>query len=129
MKESSTVIKAANKKLRSRAGESIAETLVALLISALALVLLAGAITASTRIVRNSRAKLDEYYNKNETVAGMPAGSGTTANVYIKDGDSISSNNIATVPVRCYENDTFSSDKVVAYRINESAPANGGAGD
>ena len=50
-------------KLGSRAGESISETLVALLISALALVMLAGVITTSTRIVTSSRESMNNYYD------------------------------------------------------------------
>lgn len=42
-------------KLRGRAGESIAETLIALLISALALVMLAGAISSAANMITKSR--------------------------------------------------------------------------
>ena len=49
-------------KMRSQVGESIAETLVALLISALALMMLAGAVSSGMRIVTNSRIRIDEYY-------------------------------------------------------------------
>ena len=50
------------KKLRGNAGESIAETLVALLISALALVMLAGAVSAASNIISKSNEKMNEYY-------------------------------------------------------------------
>ena len=49
-------------KLRSRVGESIGETLIALLISALALMMLAGAISSAARIVTRSKTAMDEYY-------------------------------------------------------------------
>ena len=56
-------------KLGSSSGESISETLVALLISALALVMLAGVIATSSRIVRKSRESMESYYdNCNEMV-------------------------------------------------------------
>ena len=42
-------------KLRSRAGESISEVLIAMLVSALGLAMLAGVITTSTRIITKSR--------------------------------------------------------------------------
>lgn len=51
------------RKLHSRAGESIGETLVAVLISALALVILAGAIGAATRIVTRSNAAVKTHYD------------------------------------------------------------------
>ena len=58
-------------KLLDHTGESIAETLVALLISALALVMLAAIITSSSNIIKRSRSKLDTYYSGNEYVAKM----------------------------------------------------------
>ena len=42
------------RKLHSKAGETIAETLVALLISALALVMLAGALSAAAKVITTS---------------------------------------------------------------------------
>ena len=39
------------KKLRSRAGETITETLVSVLIGALALVMLAGAVSAASSVI------------------------------------------------------------------------------
>ena len=49
-------------KIRSHAGESIGETLIALLISALALMMLAGAISSAARIVTRNKAAMEEYY-------------------------------------------------------------------
>lgn len=49
-------------KIRSRAGESIGETLIALLISALALMMLAGAISSAARIVMRNKSAMEEYY-------------------------------------------------------------------
>ncbi len=56
-------------KLRSSAGESIGETLVALLISALALLMLAGAVTSAARMVNTSKTAVTEYYDENWTDA------------------------------------------------------------
>lgn len=49
-------------KIRSNAGESIGETLVALLISALALLMLAGAISSAAGIVTRNKASIEAYY-------------------------------------------------------------------
>jgi len=49
-------------KLKSCVGESIGETLIALLISALALIMLAGAISSASRIVTRNKASMEEYY-------------------------------------------------------------------
>lgn len=64
--------KTAANKLRSRTGETITETLVSVLISALALVMLAGAITAASNIIKRSRNALSNYYAANEVMAEMP---------------------------------------------------------
>lgn len=50
------------KKLHSRAGESIGETLVAVLISALALLILAGAVSAAARILTRSDTTVKGIY-------------------------------------------------------------------
>ena len=65
-------------KLGSRSGESISETLVALLISALALVMLAGVIATSSRIVTKSRASMGRYYNNCNDMVRMSAGAGSS---------------------------------------------------
>lgn len=56
-------MKRALRKLRGRTGESIGETLVALLISALALVMLAGAIASATGIVTRSNEAIRQRYS------------------------------------------------------------------
>ncbi len=48
-------------RLRGTAGESLAETLIATLIAALALVMLAGAIGSAARIINGSRAAITQY--------------------------------------------------------------------
>ena len=54
-------LQATVKKLKSKKGESISEVLIALLVSALAIVLLAGMINASSEMIRNSKEKIDQY--------------------------------------------------------------------
>ena len=49
------------KKLLNQAGESISEVLIALLISAVALMMLAGMITSTTNIITRSRNAVLEY--------------------------------------------------------------------
>ena len=50
------------RKIKSRAGESIAETLIGLLVASLALVMLAGAISTASRLIAESKRKMGEYY-------------------------------------------------------------------
>lgn len=68
------------RKLKNRKGESIGEVLVSLLISALALVMLASMITSSSRMIQSSKVKLQDYYVANnalETRTGTNSGTGT----------------------------------------------------
>ncbi len=57
------------RKLRGRAGESIAETMIALLISALALIMLAGAIGKASDIIKQSNTAVSEHYDADATKA------------------------------------------------------------
>lgn len=77
--------KSAAGKLKSNKGETISETLVALLISSLALTMLAGAITASANLVEKSRTKMDSYYAASEQENGVikMSGAGTEGTVTI----------------------------------------------
>ena len=104
------------KKLKSRSGESIGETLVALLISALALVMLAAAISAASGIVIRSRTKLDDYYKANETIVIQMTAGGTSGSITIKD----ESGSIAdqSKDVTYYKNDEFGKKTVIAYKLN-----------
>ena len=109
-------------KLRSRSGESISETLVALVISSLALVMLAGAISAASNMVTKTRVKLEKYYAANEYVAKQtgeiasndPDKALTSKTITIKDGNSIVIFEKSNVPV--YINKVFN-DQVAAYKI------------
>ena len=49
-------------KMRNQLGESIGETLIALLISSLALLMLAGAISTAGRIITTNRNSMSTYY-------------------------------------------------------------------
>lgn len=120
MKDKDTIKKSYYNKLRSNAGESISETLVALLISALALVMLAGAISAASRIVTRSRSKMKEYYDNNEKLVNLSVESSAGRVIITEDtsdpasGDDQSA--IASIPILYYENGTFTNKTVIAYR-------------
>ena len=49
-------------RMRSKRGETLAETLVSILVSSVALILLATAIGSSVRIIVSSRDKMEEVY-------------------------------------------------------------------
>lgn len=62
------MIKLIKSKLNNRSGETLAETLIAVLISALALVLLLSMITASSRLIQNGEAKMQEMYDGSKKI-------------------------------------------------------------
>lgn len=78
-------------RLRSRAGESIAEVLVALLISVLGIALLVGMIGASTRVISQSTKTMQDEYSRT-VVSGSYA---TTGSVTVLSG----TNSIASFSV------------------------------
>ena len=104
------------KKLKSRSGESIGETLVALLIAAVALVMLAGAISASSDVIATSRKKLEKYYEGEEKLANhSDHGSGASINI-TDDSGAINFNSYSIV---YYQNKEFQRTPVVEYKMSE----------
>ena len=106
------------KKLRSRAGETISETLVSLLVASLALVMLAGAIAAATRVIVKSKNKLDSYYGESNTVAEQnsdDAKEGLT--IQVEWGGGMKEQ--LTYNAYYYENDEFTSTPVISYQIKK----------
>ena len=105
-----------NNKIRSNSGESLTETLVALLIAALAVAMLAGAVAAASHMVLSTRDKLDKYYDANDKIVQMSNG-GTDAIVKIVDKSGETSSTVAKSDVLYYRNDVFEKNPVVAYKI------------
>lgn len=100
-------------KIRSTKGETISETLVALLIAALALVMLAGVVSSASRIVTQSRESLDAYYDECDEMVLSYGSGGSTGSVTIT-GDGISAVAGITEDVSYIENDEFN---VISYRL------------
>ena len=108
-------------KICSNLGESISETLIALLISSLALVMLAAAISSSSAMITTSRNKLKDYYDKEVVFvnrsAGITTGSPSVtiadATASPSDGRTVQSQKFSVI---YYENDEFSNMPVIAYK-------------
>lgn len=79
------MIKLIKSKLNNRSGETLAETLIAVLISALALVLLLSMITASSRLIQNGEAKMQEMYDGSKKIEQAEITPSDAATVKIKD--------------------------------------------
>ena len=111
----------ARRKLSSKAGETIAETLVALLISALALVMLAGAISTTAKVINTSDKKMGKYYEQDANLAARDGKGGTTINIIIKDVTT--GNKVEEHEVSPAKNEAFASKPVVAYKTANTVPA------
>ena len=73
-----SIFSKALRKLNNRSGESLAEVLVSVLISAVALVMLASMITSSTSMIEKSRASMkDNYAAANALVDVVPNKTGS----------------------------------------------------
>lgn len=107
-------------KLRSRSGETLAETLISLLIAALALVMLAGAISASAKVITTSRQKLSTYYSENEKPGGVVSMSGSATKGSINITTSGTTGVSQSVAIEYFRNDVFSQTPVIAYRTSTS---------
>ena len=75
------------KKINSQAGETIAEVLVALLISSVALVMLAGMIASTTNLVTRSKSKMEAYYKANERLEKQDETADVSFSIQISDED------------------------------------------
>lgn len=109
-------------KLRHRAGETIAETLLALLVSSLALLMLAGAISSATRVITTAKTTMANYYTGDSAIVTR-ASSAMKQTISMTLQDKTEDDALAdiTYQVDCYENATFAGKPVVAYvKHNES---------
>ncbi len=106
---------ALRRKLRSKRGETIGETLVALLISALALVMLAGAISSTANMINASDKKMGEYYSGDAALAEHSGGdpSGNMVVTIQSDSDANINNDYS---VHFDTNKAFEAKPVVAYK-------------
>ena len=104
-------------KLHSQEGESLAETLVALLISVLGITLLAGMIIAGSKIIKSSTDKFKEYVNSEDAIvrrdeSAVEKSPGGLSNVYqvqlLADEDT---------PIRLYKDAEHDYFEVYLYKM------------
>lgn len=105
-------------KLRSQAGETIGETLIALLISALALTMLAGAISTAANLITKSEIVMTNYYggltalgdpNKGDLTVSVSESSDHSKVVRLVGGSE-------TVSAKYAINNAISNKHVLAYK-------------
>lgn len=116
------LIQKVKKKFSSCSGETIAETLVSLLIAALALTMLAGAMSSSLKMVTKSRNKLRDYNEKNEAMAKIAGG--RTGTITIESDPSETGLSSSEYQVQYDFNNEFSNTPVAVYKYSdpESTP-------
>ena len=124
MKKLRTMAMRMHHKLKSKKGESITEVLVALLISALAIVLLAGMVNASTNMILKSKDKMEKYANAENSVVERNGNEPATGTVTFKIGENkirLNDDNNGTtdneVSVEYYTNDESVKYKVRSYKV------------
>ena len=101
-------------KLCGSAGETIAETLIALLIAALALVMLAGAIAATANMITTSDRKMGQYYENDSKLETHTTPETTKLSISIGKTGGISESRTASY----YLNGAFANKPVVAYKAD-----------
>jgi hypothetical protein len=109
-------------KLKSTAGESLAEVLIALLIAALSMAMLATAISSTAKIVTQSKATMADYYNQNnELDAAATGGAAITIEfdgVRLTDSEDVDGES-QTFSVLAFQNTKSSKVPVVSYKLKE----------
>lgn len=109
------------KKLRQQRGESIAETLIGLLISSLALLMLAGAITTATRIITQSKNVMRNYYEKNnDMIEEKNSGSSGTLVLSEKNASGTEGDISKSFSVKYYKNEMLGNYPVISYSLDMS---------
>ena len=121
------------KVVYNQSGETLGETLVALLVAALALTMLAGAISASFGLITKSRTKVAVYQDNIESMVNMRASSfsasakftansektakynNETGNVELENISCSTSIDIPVQSIICFENTDFGNTAVVTY--------------
>ena len=120
-------------KLSKQSGETIAETLVALLIASLALVMLAGAVSSAMNTVTRSKNTMDDYYTVNNALVvrstAAPTKGGMTVNT--TNGPYTGELTVSVVPdlkhnnndikVTYWKNEQISGTQVITYTKPKSA--------
>ena len=103
-------------KLKRKSGETLAEVLIALLIAALALTMLASTIASSSKMITQSKQKMESYYAANDSLAEKSGDSKLTMTLKLggESGTVVKMTN-AAITVNYNVNDEAGAKKVIAY--------------
>ena len=110
---------------RGQRGETLAEVLVAVAIGALALIMMAMAISVSSHIAGESRENMTDYFEaSNAIVAARATSSDDKGEITLSDGSAVALVDETAISVSYYTNSAASS--VIVYE--KDTPSGGGAG-
>ncbi len=109
------LLKQARTKLTGQGGESIGEVLIATLISAVALTMLASMLITSSRLISQSREKLESYYQKNNALVMQQSTDTHTGTVIIDKGSDASTDDYYSVSVSYKTNKMDENGKTTVY--------------
>lgn len=110
------------KKLRSQAGETLAETLITVLIIAVAMTMLAGMISATASMVKTSETKMNEYYQISaalETFSEVVNDQDQAPTATITVTKNSENKNLDPVKIEYAKNEVFTEHTVIAYRMTD----------
>ena len=113
------------RRLKDRRGETIVETLIAIMIASLSMALLVSMISTATKITGQSSASLQEYYTQDTLVSGRDSScKAGTGNISMKDDSAVGSTYVTigggNRQVTYYRNDKAARTQVVSYEIIDS---------
>jgi Tfp pilus assembly protein PilV len=117
------------RKIKNQSGETIAETLVALLISSIALMMLASMINSTVNLVTKSEAKMGDYYAKNAELENSAISQNTFIITIEPQNESESKLNMSVKGVHYQTNDLFSKTVVAYSYVSQEGSSTGGGGD
>ncbi len=112
-------IKKLNSKFRTEKGESIAEVLVALLISSVGLVMLAAMISSSVKMLQQSKTGLFDYVEAENSIVEQSGGE--SGSIIIKSGDakiSLTDTSGDPIQVHYFVETVNSTHNIVSYRAD-----------
>jgi len=105
--------------LKSSRGDSIAEVLIALLISAVALVMLASMISSSTSMTDSSKKKIENYYVSTNSLIGNGKSAGTgTVNLVVSGESTVKT----SFSVDYYVNNEINKHPVITFEKTNPNP-------
>ena len=105
-----------SRKIRDNRGESIAETLIALLVAALGLLLLASAINSTSKIITTSNKKIKDYNDGELIAVKQDVDDDTLVGTITFNNEKLSYDNDSIyLDIDVFINDVISKNEVVSF--------------